>query len=120
MNKVLCFFKVPPVIEVGECLIFGTKIMDFHVKNEGGKGKFLLLPKTGWPSTNFKASLPADHTLSVPPFQIQPAYFEMEPGKLISLKLFFAPTDLKVYEEEFFILCDNCQIKKFTIRGERF
>lgn len=52
---VLCFtFLVPSVVDIGDCLIGGTKVCKFLVKNEGGDGKFCFLPKEKWPVTNFK------------------------------------------------------------------
>ena len=50
---------MPPEINVGECLVGGTKIGKFLIKNDGGSGKFCLIPKQIWPVTNFKVSFVA-------------------------------------------------------------
>ena len=39
---------------MGECLVGGTKIGKFLIKNDGGSGKFCFIPKQIWPVTNFK------------------------------------------------------------------
>ena len=44
---------------MGECLVGGTKIGKFLIKNDGGSGKFCFIPKQIWPVTNFKVSFGA-------------------------------------------------------------
>lgn len=45
---------MPSVINIGECLVGGTKIGKFLVRNDGGDGKFCFLLKEKWPVANFK------------------------------------------------------------------
>ena len=51
----LCYLlTVPSSVDIGDCLIGGTKVIKFMVRNDGGDGKFCFLPKERWPATNFK------------------------------------------------------------------
>ena len=47
---------VPEVIDIGQCLVLGYKRKQFKIKNTGGKGKFAIVPREAWPSTNFKVA----------------------------------------------------------------
>jgi len=51
-------------------------------------------------------------------FQIRPAVFEVLAGQSANLELVFAPLETEKYSEELVIVCDNCQVKYFTINGE--
>ena len=50
-------------------------------------------------------------------FQIRPSVFEVLAGERISLELLFAPDEIKDYSEDLVLICDNCQVKYFTIQG---
>ena len=45
---------MPDTLDVGQCLVGGMKVAQFTVKNEGGAGRFCIMPEDQWPSTNFK------------------------------------------------------------------
>ena len=45
---------VPESLDVGECLIGGSKVSCFTVRNLGGAGRFCVMPSSKWPSRNFK------------------------------------------------------------------
>ena len=48
------FISVLPVIDCGHCLIGGQRVAEFQVKNEGGSGRFCIMPRESWPTSNFK------------------------------------------------------------------
>jgi len=48
------YFSVPPVFDVGYCLVGGCQVTQFVIKNKGGHGRFCILPSSAWPTTNFK------------------------------------------------------------------
>ena len=52
--KLLFPSSVPSTINIGECLVGGTKIGKFLVRNDGGAGKFCFIEKERWPVTNFR------------------------------------------------------------------
>jgi hypothetical protein len=45
---------VPPVIDCGFWLAGGRKLCEFQVRNDGGEGRFALIPAASWPAINFK------------------------------------------------------------------
>jgi hypothetical protein len=57
MMLILCCL-VPPVMEVGCCLVGGFDVTQFAIANEGGPGRFCIIPREMWPATNFKVSWP--------------------------------------------------------------
>ena len=46
--------SVPSVVDVGYCLVGGCHVTQLVVKNEGGPGRFCIMPSSVWPTTNFK------------------------------------------------------------------
>ena len=46
--------SVPSVLDVGYCLVGGCHVTQLVIKNEGGSGRFCIMPSTAWPTTNFK------------------------------------------------------------------
>ena len=46
--------SVPSVVVVGYCLVGGCHVTQLVVKNEGGPGRFCIMPSAVWPTTNFK------------------------------------------------------------------
>lgn len=62
LTDVYLLFAVPSSIDIGDCLIGGSKVAKFMVRNDGGHGKFCFLPKEKWPATNFKVIYPNNLT----------------------------------------------------------
>ena len=52
------------------------------------------------------------------PFEVRPTVFELLNNGSAQLEVLFAPTQLKSYSQQFAVVCDNCQVKYFTISGE--
>ena len=48
--------SVPSVVDVGYCLVGGCHVTQLLVKNEGGPGRFCIMPSSAWPTTNFKVN----------------------------------------------------------------
>ena len=46
--------SVPPIWNLGYCLVGGYQIIQLIVKNEGGDGRFCIMPKSSWPAVSFK------------------------------------------------------------------
>ncbi|ELU16950.1 hypothetical protein CAPTEDRAFT_224255 [Capitella teleta] len=109
--------SLPEAIDVGQCLVGGMKSAQFTVKNEGGNGRFCLMPGSSWPAANFKA-MASVNTVVLPPFEICPPRFELLEGQSIMLEILFHPTDVKSFQEELVIVCDNCHVRHFAISGE--
>ncbi|KAJ8025227.1 Deleted in lung and esophageal cancer protein 1 [Holothuria leucospilota] len=104
------------VIDCGFCLIGGEVTREFIVKNEGGSGRFCAMPRDCWPASSFKSVSSGDKT-ELPPFVIQPAMFELQAGHAISLYVTFMPREAALFEKSITIVCDNCTVKHFSIKG---
>ncbi|PIK33825.1 putative deleted in lung and esophageal cancer protein 1 [Apostichopus japonicus] len=79
--------------------------------------QILLMPRDCWPATSFKSVSAGDKT-ELPPFLIQPAMFELQAGHAISLYITFSPRSASVFEKMVTIVCDNCNVKHFTIKAQ--
>ncbi|XP_030846689.1 deleted in lung and esophageal cancer protein 1 isoform X1 [Strongylocentrotus purpuratus] len=106
-----------PVVDCGHCLVDGPSNTEFLVRNLGGSGRFCVMPRKCWPATNFSSVATGDR-VNLPPFQLYPAVFEIMEGHAIPLQVSFKPTDTQIYEEEITVVCDNCTVKHFILKGE--
>ncbi|XP_061179869.1 deleted in lung and esophageal cancer protein 1-like isoform X2 [Saccostrea echinata] len=109
--------SLPKVLDVGHCLVGGVHIGQFIVKNEGGSGRFCVIPRSSWPATNFK-SVVTNGNVKIPPFDVRPSMLELMKGDTGMLEVVFAPHSVRSYSQEITIVCDNCHVKHFTLKGE--
>jgi hypothetical protein len=113
----------PPILSIGskfdcgESLVGQIKICRFVIQNSGGEGRFAILPKAAWPATNFKTNI-SSSTLNLNPFDIQPSIFEVHRGDSFVLEIIFKASDVKRYEQEVILTCDNGTCQEFKIVGE--
>lgn len=56
--------------------------------------------------------------LSVQPFELQPSMFELHKGDVLVLEVVFKPPDIKTYEQDIVIVCDNCTSFEFKLVGQ--
>jgi hypothetical protein len=54
----------------------------------------------------------------VQPFEVQPSMFELHKGDVLVLEVVFKPPDIKTYEQEIVIVCDNCTSFEFKLVGQ--
>uniref|UniRef100_A0A8W8MX88 Deleted in lung and esophageal cancer protein 1 n=1 Tax=Magallana gigas TaxID=29159 RepID=A0A8W8MX88_MAGGI len=108
--------SLPKVLDVGHCLVGGVHIGQFIVKNEGGSGRFCVMPRSAWPATNFK-SVVTNGSVKIAPFDVRPSILELMKGDTGVLEVVFAPQSVRSYTQEITIVCDNCHVKHFTLRG---
>ncbi|XP_033106181.1 deleted in lung and esophageal cancer protein 1-like [Anneissia japonica] len=104
------------VIDCGYCLVGGIHVAQFIVKNTGGSGRFCIMPRDAWPATNLK-SLNADR-VKLEPFDVQPAMFELPAGYSTLLQVVFTPPSVETFTQNITMVCDNCHVKHFTLKGE--
>ncbi|XP_071961985.1 deleted in lung and esophageal cancer protein 1-like [Antedon mediterranea] len=104
------------VIDCGYCLVGGRHVAQFTVKNTGGSGKFCIMPSDSWPATNLKSLNP--ERVKLEPFLIQPAMFELPAGYSILLQVVFTPASVDTFIQKITMICDNCHVKHFTLKGE--
>ncbi|XP_062841946.1 deleted in lung and esophageal cancer protein 1 isoform X2 [Trichomycterus rosablanca] len=109
---------LPAVLDFGYCLVGGVKFMDVVCRNDGlSAGMFCIMPKRQWPASSLrsvvKTSFAEEH-----PFAISPSLFSLLPGQSLIIEVVFFPTAAEIYNQSFTIICDNCQVKDFTIQGK--
>ncbi|XP_060555800.1 deleted in lung and esophageal cancer protein 1-like isoform X2 [Ruditapes philippinarum] len=108
---------IPPVIDVGFCLVGGCHVVQYVIKNEGGYGRFCIMPSSSWPTTNFK-SVVRNGSVSIPPFDVRPSVIDIGPGQTGVMEIVFQPPSVKSYQIDMCMVCDNCNVRHFTLKGE--
>nr|XP_006817129.1 PREDICTED: LOW QUALITY PROTEIN: deleted in lung and esophageal cancer protein 1-like [Saccoglossus kowalevskii] len=104
---------LPSVIDCGHCLVGGVKISQFIVNNYGGHGRFCIMPRQEWP--HFRA---LSNVVDLPPFHVRPAMFELPANQATIIEVVFKPSFVKTFTQEITVICDNCQVQHFTLKGE--
>ena len=55
--------------------------------------------------------------MPIPPFDIRPAVLEIKKNDTIIMDIVFQPPAVKSYSVDMCMVCDNCNVKHFTIKG---
>ncbi|XP_068604350.1 deleted in lung and esophageal cancer protein 1 [Brachionichthys hirsutus] len=109
---------LPRVLDCGCCLVGGVKFVEFSCKNVGlSSGTFLIIPKNQWPASNFR-SLARTHYSEEPPFAVSPSLFLLQPGEATVVEVVFFPTTAEKSGHVFTVVCDKCQVKDISVKGE--
>lgn len=114
----LIIIKVGSEIDCGQALVGQIKVCRYLLQNEGGDGRFVILPKATWPGSTFKTNVSSANNLALYPFEIQPSIFEIHKGGVFALEIIFKPPDVRRYEQTIVITCDNCTTIEFQLVGE--
>eukprot|EP00198_Chlamydomonas_reinhardtii_P001982 XP_001691318.1 flagellar associated protein [Chlamydomonas reinhardtii] len=101
-------------IDMGQVVIGNVKTEQVTFKNMGGAGRFRIVPEAHWP--DFAMDAPTDRAV-VGQFKIWPLYFEMAAGEQLGLNVSYEPTEWGNTEERLVLVCDNCQVKTFSLSG---
>ncbi|XP_077978029.1 deleted in lung and esophageal cancer protein 1-like [Glandiceps talaboti] len=105
---------LPQEIDCGHCLVGGLRITHFIVKNLGGDGRFCIMPRKSWPTAKFQS---VSQVVDTQPFEVRPAVFELPGNQAIIIEVAFSPTCIETFTQEITVICDNCQVKHFTLKG---
>uniref|UniRef100_A0A3P9HVB0 DLEC1 cilia and flagella associated protein n=1 Tax=Oryzias latipes TaxID=8090 RepID=A0A3P9HVB0_ORYLA len=109
---------LPRVLDCGYCLVGGLKYVEFLCRNVGqSSGTFCIIPKSQWPFSNLR-SLSRTYFSEQPPFAVGPSLFQLEPGDTTVIEVIFYPTTAQKSRQTYTFVCDNCQVKDFSIEGE--
>ena len=54
-------------------------------------------------------------SMRIPPFTVYPVLFSLNKGEFMDLSIEFVPLNVGDHICEFYLLCDNCQSRRFTI-----
>ena len=109
--------SIGSVVNCGHALVGQIKVCRFVVQNEGGDGRFVVFPKNAWPVATFKTNV-SSTSLNMYPFEVQPSIFELHKGGVFMLEVVFKPPDMRKYEQEIVIACDNCTTVEFKLVGD--
>uniref|UniRef100_A0A3P9M7L1 HYDIN/VesB/CFA65-like Ig-like domain-containing protein n=1 Tax=Oryzias latipes TaxID=8090 RepID=A0A3P9M7L1_ORYLA len=105
----------PRVLDCGYCLVGGLKYVEFLCQNVGqSSGTFCIIPKSQWPFPNLR-SLSRTYFSEQPPFAVGPSLFQLEPGDTTVIEVVFSPTTAQKSRQTYTFVCDNCQVKDFSI-----
>ncbi|XP_047664680.1 deleted in lung and esophageal cancer protein 1 [Tachysurus fulvidraco] len=108
---------LPAVLDLGYCLVGGVKSMKLLCHNDGySAGTFCIMPKRQWPASSLRSAVKACFA-EEPPFAISPSLFCLLPGQVEVMQVVFFPTTAQSFAQSFTIVCDNCQVKDFSIQG---
>uniref|UniRef100_A0A3P9HUW3 DLEC1 cilia and flagella associated protein n=1 Tax=Oryzias latipes TaxID=8090 RepID=A0A3P9HUW3_ORYLA len=109
---------LPRVLDCGYCLVGGLKYVEFLCRNVGqSSGTFCIIPKSQWPFSNLR-SLSRTYFSEQPPFAVGPSLFQLEPGDTTVIEVIFYPTTAQKSRQTYTFVCDNCQVKDFSIEGQ--
>ncbi|CAM4955682.1 unnamed protein product [Rotaria socialis] len=114
--------RPPPVltlsslVDCGYWLVGGRKMCEFKVRNDGGEGRFAIVPASSWPAINFK-TVARSETIHLPPFEIAPPTLDLRPGDTFSLHVSFNPQIPGEFIEEFSMICDNGEVLRYKLKG---
>lgn len=65
-----------------------------------------------------KQSVVTNGSVKIAPFDVRPSILELMKGDTGVLEVVFAPQSVRSYTQEITIVCDNCHVKHFTLKGQ--
>ncbi|PAA82347.1 hypothetical protein BOX15_Mlig031628g2 [Macrostomum lignano] len=108
---------IPSELDVGQCLVYGSKTVYLRLSNKGGDGSFAIVRADQWPATNLKRAVQGDSATDGI-FELRPSCFNLPRGATSTLEVTFTAREVKIFKSEFVIVCDNCQAKELMLIGE--
>ena len=58
--------------------------------------------------------------MPIPPFDIRPAVLEIAKDDTVVMDIVFQPPQVKSYSVDMCMVCDNCNVKHFSIKGKYY
>ncbi|CAF2586646.1 unnamed protein product [Rotaria sp. Silwood2] len=107
---------LPSLVDCGYWLVGGRKMCEFKGRNDGGEGRFAIVPAASWPAVNFK-TVARNETVQLAPFELAPPTLDLRPGDTFSLHASFNPLLPGEFLEEFIMICDNGEILRYKLKG---
>ena len=104
-------------LDVGTCLIGDAIRVGFSCSNAGGQGKFRLLRPEDYPEVPTDIDWPAIGCQRFHSFTVYPVEFSLQKNESITLNVEYSPLSLGDHYQEFFLLCDNGEVRKYIING---
>ena len=108
--------SIPSILDIGACFVGDSNRIIFQCSNTGGAGKFLMQNS----NKNYSDSQVHINNacLRIPPFTIYPTEFTLHRNESLDISIEFIPLSIGSFERYFDILCDNGQVRNFSIKGK--
>ena len=121
------------VLDVGYVLVGNDVETRVPFKNIGGGGRFRLVADADWPGKVTPLILPPEDValeegedynaapvpcISVQPFRVGPGELDLKSLEKNVLRVGFKPPQGGEFISQFRMVCDNCQVKTFTVVGK--
>ena len=103
--------SIPSLLDIGACFIGDANHVVFKCTNTGGAGKFNLQ------LCDASDAQRAEACLRLPPFTVYPTDFTLYRNDSVDINIEFIPLSIGSFERSFEVLCDNGQVRKFSIKG---
>ena len=110
--------NLPGTIAVGNCFVDGRRTVSLSVRNQGGAGRFLIIPDSEWP--NPPEGVNNRPHVDLAPFRISPAQFALGGGEAMELRIDLAPDRTGPFDQGFRMVCDNCAVHRYVLSGMGF
>lgn len=109
---------IPSLLDMGPCFVGDAMRVVIPCHNRGGKGRFILLrpeeQNTIVDDVDWRSN---DSCIRFDEFTIYPTVFTLDRKETIEIFIEYLPLVVGHHEQEFFILCDNCQLRRFIIKA---
>ncbi|KZC04785.1 Deleted in lung and esophageal cancer protein 1 [Dufourea novaeangliae] len=100
-----------------KCFVGEEVEVSIRFENIGGEGRFFLMSEIDW-SSMYIEDVTDKNILTIPPFAIRPAYFELKPQEEIKLFMRFLPDSYGIHVDKLYILSDNCAMLASEMIGD--
>ena len=57
------------------------------------------------------------NSVALYPFEVCPPNFELKHGQSLTLEVLFSPRAIETYTHQMTMVCDNCHVRHFDIKG---
>lgn len=110
--------SIPSVLNVGGCLVGDATRVMITCHNTGGSGRFRLLRPQDYPNVPTDINWDTMGCMRLRPFTIYPVQFALGRDESINITIEYVPLTTGEHVRDFVMLCDNCQVRTFSVKGE--
>lgn len=106
---------LPAVLTCPVCLVGVHSSISFQCTNLGGPGRFRLFAAEDWPARARERA--GSTSVDIQPFRVRPTAFELGKGDSVEMVVEYMPDTTGKATRDFVMVCDNCEVKQFTVEG---
>ena len=108
--------SLPPIIEIGNCLVGDAIRSSITCLNSGGRGSFQIVRASHYP--DIPEDLDFTDCMRIAPFTLYPLEFALDKGESMDITLEFMPTTIGSFEEVIYVVGDNEQAIQITLQSQ--